>query len=415
MSDVRSLALLIHNGRLVTSGRQYPGGGLFAKGGRIVKILRNDDEVARFKSSLKHSEVGRRHELRIIDVGGDYIAPGFVDIHCHGGGGYDFMDGTLESVVGAGKTHLAHGTTCLFPTTLASTTESLDRAIRSFREAKRVDEGLPDFPGLHLEGPYFSMAQRGAQDPRHIRNPDPAEYRPFFKYAKDIARWTLAPELPGALEMARELKARGILPAIGHSDADYEQVLEGWKNGFALVTHLYSGMSIVHRIKGWRHAGVVESAYLIDDMAVEVIADGCHLPASLLRLVCKIKRPEKICLVTDAMRAAGLPEGEYLLGGKADGQKAIVRDGVAWTASADAFAGSVATAERLVRTMVQQAGVSVEKALQMASASPAKVMGVHARKGSLAAGKDADVVCLDETFTVKAVVARGRVESCAYR
>jgi len=415
MSTQKASALLVHNGMLVTAGKKYLGGGLFAKNGRIAKVFKNSEEVARFKNALKSNEVGQRDELRVIDANGDYIAPGFVDIHCHGGGGYDFMDGNPESIVGAGKMHLSHGTTCLFPTTLASTTESLDRAIRTFQEAKRMDEGLPDFPGLHLEGPYFSMAQRGAQDPKHIRNPDPAEYRPFFKYANDIARWTLAPELPGALEMARELKAHGILPAIGHSDATYEQVLEGWKNGFALVTHLYSGMSIVHRIKGWRHAGVVESAYLIDDMAVEVIADGCHLPESLLRLICKIKKPEKICLVTDAMRAAGLPEGEYLLGGKEDGQKAVVRDGVAWTADASAFAGSVATAERLVRTMVRLAGVPVEKALQMASSSPAKVMGVYGRKGSFAAGKDADIVCLDKNFNVQAVVARGRVEVCAYR
>jgi N-acetylglucosamine-6-phosphate deacetylase len=415
MSTQKASALLVHNGNLVTSGRKYPGGGLFARDGRIVKVFKNEDEVARFRTTLKESEVGKREEMRIIDAGGDYIAPGFVDIHCHGGGGYDFMDGTVEAIVGAGKMHLSHGTTCLFPTTLASTTESLERAIKSFQAAKHMDQGLPEFPGLHLEGPYFSMAQRGAQDPKHIRNPDPAEYRPFLKYAKDIARWTLAPELPGALQMARELKAHGILPAIGHSDADYDQVLEGWKNGFSLVTHLYSGMSIVHRIHGWRHAGVVESAYLIDDMAVEVIADGCHLPESLLRLICKIKKPEKICLVTDAMRAAGLPEGEYLLGGKEDGQKAIVRDGVAWTADASAFAGSVTTAERLVRTMVKLAGVSVERAVEMASASPAKVMGVFKRKGSIAAGKDADIVCFDEKFSVKAVVARGSVEVCKYR
>jgi N-acetylglucosamine-6-phosphate deacetylase len=403
-------ALLIKNAIVLTPCRKLPGGGVFTKNGLVEKVFPDSEALERFESAI----TAGMGDIKVIDLGGDFLSPGFIDLHCHGGGGHDFMDGTAEAFAGAGRMHLSHGTTCLFPTTLASTREALQRTIGAFREVKGT-KGLPEFPGLHLEGPYFAMTQRGAQDPKYIRNPDRAEYVDFLEYSEDIARWTLAPELPGALEMGKELVARGILPAIGHSDATYEKIAEAYENGFTLITHLYSGMSMVHRINAWRYAGVVESAYLIDGMAVEVIADGCHLPESLLRLICKIKRPDKICLVTDAMRAAGLPEGEYLLGGKMDGQKVLVRDGVAWTADGQSFASSVATAERLVKTMVTLAGVPVESAVAMMTSSPAMAMNIHGRKGSIVAGMDADLVAFDGTITVKAVIAGGRVETCSYR
>ena len=405
-----SKALLLRNAFVLTPLRKLPGGGVFARNGLIEKVFPDGETLARFESSLPAGS----GEMEVIDLGGDFLAPGFIDLHCHGGGGHDFMDGSAEAFAGAGRMHLSHGTTCLYPTTLASTGDAIHRTIQAFREAKGM-EGLPEYPGLHLEGPYFAMSQRGAQDPRHIRNPDRAEYEAFLECSGDIARWTLAPELPGSMEMARELVSRGIVPAIGHSDATYEKIAEAWENGFTLVTHLYSGMSTVHRINAYRHAGVVESAYLIDDMAVEVIADGCHLPESLLRLICKIKRTDRICLVTDAMRAAGLPEGEYILGGKTDGQKVLVRDGVAWTADGQSFASSVATAERLVRTMTTLGGVPIEEAVAMMTSSPAKAMGIHDRKGSIVAGMDADLVAFDAKVEVKAVIAKGRVEKCLYR
>jgi len=401
--------LLLKNAIVLTPARKLPGGGVFVKDGRIEQVFPDREALARFEAGIPAD-----YGMKVIDLGGDFLSPGFIDLHCHGGGGHDFMDGTAEAFAGAGRMHLMHGTTCMYPTTLASTRESLERSIAAFGEAKGR-KGIPEFPGLHLEGPYFAMSQRGAQDPAHIRNPDPAEYMSVLERSRDVARWTLAPELPGAMEMARALAARGILPAVGHSDATSAVIAEAHENGFTLVTHLYSGMSMVHRIKAYRYAGVVEAAYLIDDMAVEVIADGSHLPESLLKLICKIKRPDRICLVTDAMRAAGLPEGNYILGGKSDGQLVSVHDGVAWTADGLSFASSVATAERLVRTMVRLAGLPVETAVAMMSSSPAQVMGIQDRKGSIVPGKDADLVAFDAHIEVKAVVARGSVEKCEYR
>lgn len=401
--------LLLKNAVVLTPSGKFFGGGVFARDGLIKQVFPNADTLARFEA-----EIPADSKIRIIDLGGDFLSPGFIDLHCHGGGGHDFMDGTAEAFAEAGRMHLMHGTTCMYPTTLASTREALDRSIAAFCAVKGKS-GLPEFPGLHLEGPYFAMSQRGAQDPMHIRNPDPAEYLKVLESPGNIARWTLAPELPGAMEMARALVACGILPAIGHSDATSMVVEDAFKNGFTLVTHLYSGMSMVHRIKAYRYAGVVEAAYLIDDMAVEVIADGSHLPESLLRLICKIKRPDRICLITDAMRAAGLPEGQYLLGGKSDGQMVSVHDGVAWTADGLSFASSVATADCLVRTMVKLVGLPVETAAAMMSSSPALVMGIQDRKGSIIPGMDADLVAFDGNIEVKAVIAKGSVEKCAYR
>lgn len=213
-----------------------------------------------------------------------------------------------------------------------------------------------------------------------------------------------------ALELGRELRRRGILPSIGHSNATYEEVLRAFEHGFTHITHLYSGMSMVRRINGYRFAGVVESAFLIDDMTVEIIGDGKHLPKSLLQLIYKIKGSDKICLVTDSMRAAGMPEGEYLLGSLQNGQKVIVEDGVAWLPTKDAFAGSVATANKLVKTMVEIAEVPLLEAVKMITSTPAKVINVFDRKGSITPGKEADIVVFDKDINIKLVIVRGEIK-----
>jgi N-acetylglucosamine-6-phosphate deacetylase len=182
--------------------------------------------------------------------------------------------------------------------------------------------------GIHLEGPYFAMNQRGAQDPKYIRDPDPAEYEYIISQSNSIRRWSAAPELKGDIAFARYLKSKGILVSLAHTDAIYEEVIEAFENGFTLATHLYSSMSGVTRRNAYRYAGVIESAFIIDEMDVEIIADGVHLPAPLLKLICKIKGPDKIALITDAMRAAGMPPGESVIGNIHTGLKVIVEDGV---------------------------------------------------------------------------------------
>ena len=278
-----------------------------------------------------------------------------------------------------------------------------------FEKIKNVSHDGANMPGLHLEGPYFSPLQAGAQDPNIIRNFDKAEYTEFLNVTDSIMRWTGAPELEGSEEFAKTLSSKGILPCIGHSDADGDCAKEAFKNGFTHATHLYSSMSIVHRKNAFRYTGIVETAYLIDDMTVEIIADGVHLPADLLKLVYKIKGPDKVCLITDSMRGAGMPEGtESMLGGKKDGLRVIIEDGVAKLPDRTSFAGSVAFCDRLVRNMVNMADVPLEDAIYMITQTPAKVVGLE-NKGSINTGMDADIIIFDKDINILKNIIGGRV------
>lgn len=342
-----------------------------------------------------------------IDAAGRYVSPGFVEIHTHGGGGADFLDGTAEAFRTAAELHARHGVTTLVPTATSGELEATFALNDAFEEARANNPSGADMPGLHLEGPYFAYGQRGAQDPRHLRNPQPEEYLQILDRCPRILRWSVAPELPGALELGQELKKRGILAAIGHSDAGYAEVEAAWNNGYTHVTHLYSGMSVLHRRNAYRYVGVLESAYLIDDMTVEIIADGCHLPAELLKFVYKFKGPEKTALITDSMRGAGMPDGPSMLGHWRDGLETIIEDGVAKLPDRTSFAGSVATFDRLVRNMLNMAQVPLHEVITMACRTPAKIMGFTDR-GELAPGLRADVILFDEDIHVSHVIVGGR-------
>ncbi|MGI5965689.1 N-acetylglucosamine-6-phosphate deacetylase [Anaerotruncus rubiinfantis] len=344
----------------------------------------------------------------IIDCGGRYLAPGFIDIHSHGGGGFDYMDGSAEDIVGAARAHLRHGTTSVLPTTMTSSDEDLFLTIDNFKEAKKVRENMPDLLGLHLEGPYFDMVEKGAQPDQYIQNPRPEHYMKVMERADGcIKRWSLAPELPGALEMADRLLPMGVMLAAGHTAATYDQMKEAFDHGIRHLTHFYSGMSTIVRKGGFRVLGVVESGYLIDGLTVELIADGMHLPPVLLRLILKCKNHDEICLCTDSMRGAGMPEGPSILGPRKGGQDVIIEGGIAKMPDRTCFAGSVATTDRLVRVMVYEAGLPIWEAVKMASLLPAKFIGEDGRKGSIEAGKDADLVLFDEDINVSAVYVGG--------
>ena len=366
-------------------------------------ILAEDGRI----TALEKEPASLKGEM--IDATGVYVSPGFIDLHTHGGGGHDFMDGDVRCITEAALTHMRHGTTTLYPTTVAGETEELYRFLRHFQEAKRNLSDGPCLGGVHLEGPYFNQVQAGAQDPRYIKDPDPIEYGKIIESGQGvIARWSIAPELPGALEMGDYLAKRGILPSIGHSDAKYNIMMKAFEHHYTLVTHLYCGMPTITRIDGYRHLGVPESAYLMDDMDVEVIADGCHLPPELLRLVYRIKGPNRIALVTDSMRAAGMPEGESILGSLQNGRKVIVEEGVAKLPDKKSFAGSVATADRLIRVMVKQAGIGIVDAIKMMTATPARIMGISQRKGSIMPGMDCDLVIFDDNIEIAAVLISGK-------
>lgn len=339
-----------------------------------------------------------------IDAQGGYVSAGFIDIHSHGGGGYDFMDGGVEPIINGSKLHLKHGTTSIMPTTTASSIGILKQAIEDIGTAMQSSE--VNILGAHLEGPYFSLNQCGAQNPRYIKKPEKREYEELLKNGEGvIKRWSFAPELDGALEFCNTLIRNDIIPSIAHSDAVYEDVEKIYKAGCSLITHLYSGMSGIIRRQGYRLLGVIESAYIIDNMNVEVIADGKHLPPELLRLIYKFKGAEKICLVTDSMRAAGMPEGPSLLGRKDEGMECIIEDGVAKLPDRTAFAGSVATMDKLVLTMHRQAGVDIVNSVKMVTENPAKILGLD-KKGILEEGFDADIVIFDENINIKYIVIK---------
>ncbi len=385
--------LKITNGTLITPYRFIRGGTLVIQDGLILGVHEHEVDVP---------------DATELDAGGRYIAPGFIDIHVHGGGGCDFMDGTEAAFLTIAERHARYGTTSLVPTTLTAEKEDLFQTLDAFEQARRNNPRGANLLGMHLEGPYLAQSQRGAQDPRYIRNPDPREYEEILAYSSSIVRWSAAPELPGAIPFGRRLREKGILAAVAHTDAIYEEVLVAYEAGYSLATHLYSCMSGVTRRNAFRYAGVVESAFLLD-MDVEIIADGVHLPPPLLKLVYKIKGADRTALITDAMRAAGMPEGESILGSLTNGLNVIVEDGVAKLPDRTAFAGSVATMNRLVRNMVQLADVSLLEAVRMASTTPARIMGVNDRKGTLAVGHDADIVIFDDQLTIHSTLVGGEI------
>ncbi|MGE5623546.1 MAG: N-acetylglucosamine-6-phosphate deacetylase, partial [Methanocella sp.] len=349
-----------------------------------------------------------------VDARGWTALPGFIDLHVHGGGGADLMDATPEAVWTMGEAHARGGTTAILPSTLTSSEADLKLTLAAYREAA-TRAGSPGSTyrgakllGLHLEGPYFALTQKGAQDPRYVKNPDPAEYLPLLDEYPEIRRWSVAAELPGALELGAELRRRGILAALGHTDADCATVVRAVEAGYTHLTHFYSAMSGVRRVNCYRVAGAIEAGYLLDALSVELIADGHHLPKELLQLAYKVKGPDRIALVTDAMRAAGMPEGEYLLGSVRDGQRVVVEGGVGWLPDKTSFASSVATMNVTIRTMVELAGVPPAEAARMAATTPARLLGLS-DKGVLAAGKDADLVLLENDCSVALTAVEGTI------
>ena len=380
-------------------------------GGRVILPSGIRDDVSLIVSGSKieavipASQAGKPD----IDAGGRYISPGFIDIHVHGGGGQDFMDGTLDAFLGAARIHAEHGTTCMTPTTLTCSDEELQNTFRIYKQAVEVNTEGAEFAGLHLEGPFFSAQMAGAQDPQYLKLPTPDNYLPVLDGFDDIVRVSVAPELEGALELGKELRRRGIVASIAHTAATSEQCEAAFEVGYSLMTHFYCAMSTVVRRNAFRYAGAVEAGYLHDEVDVEIIADGVHLPGSLLRLIYKIKGPERITLCTDAMRGAGMPDGHYLLGSLKRGQDVIVEDGVAKLPDRSTFAGSVATADRLVRTMHALSGATLEESVAMMTRNPARILGLEGRKGSLASGYDADIVIFDDDIKVYKTLIGGRL------
>lgn len=344
----------------------------------------------------------------VIDAKGEYVSPGFIDLHIHGGGGYDFMDGTVEAFIGVAEAHAKHGTTAMTPTTLTASIEEIQQVYKAYEEAKNTEHHGSQFLGIHLEGPFVSAAKSGAQDPRYLKKPVPENYLPYLDGCKDVVRITAAPELPGIEELAKECTARGIVLSAGHTDVNYDGIVAARDLGFSLMTHFYCAMNAVHKEGAFRVAGAVEAGYLIEDMKIEVIADGIHVPAQLLKLIYKIKGAGRVCLCTDALRGSAADCQEFRIGSEADGQIVEKYNGVGMLKGKGVLAGSITTCDQLVKNMVKYAGVPLYESVQMMSFTPAKVLGLGRTKGSLAPGKDADIVLFDKDINVSRTIIGGR-------
>ena len=387
---------LITNGKIIALERIIPVGSISVCDGLITGVYEGIERLP-------------EPDETVIDAGGKYISPGFLDIHVHGGGGYGFLRSSVDDVISCSKAHMKHGTTSIVPTISSATNELIKESLENIKEATSNMTKGPEILGVHIEGPYFAMSQKGGQAAEYVRNPIKEEYMSIVDSFDNILRWSLAPELPGAHEMANELRKREILLSIGHSDALFDETIKAYECGFTTVTHLYSCTSTVRRINAYRFAGIIEAAFLLDGMMVEIIADGKHLPASLLKLVYKIKGPERTCLVTDAIDVAGLKDVKGEIYSQISDMNIIIEDDVAKLPDRLAFAGSVATTDRLVRNMINLADVPLYQAVKMMTATPAKNIGMFSKKGSLSTGKDADIIIFDDDINVSTVIVGGEV------
>lgn len=331
-----------------------------------------------------------------------YVSPGWIDLHTHGGGGNAF-EGSVEEIIAGCNFHLMHGTTSLCPTISAAPLSSMNASVERVEEAMRENRILGTVIGVHLEGPYLSRTQAGAQCADFITPPIEEEYLPLLqKHAKTIARWTYAPENDREERFAKALKAHGVLASAGHTDAIYEDIRRAAENGCSLITHLYSCTSTVTRDHGFRRLGVIETAFLSDDLYVELICDGKHLPPELIQMIYKIKGADRIALITDSLALAGTDQTH----GWMQNTEFIIEDGVCKLMDRSAFAGSIATADRLLRVAVKEAGIPLCEAVRMLTETPANILHLE-HKGRLCPNADADIVVFDGDIQVRHVFAHG--------
>lgn len=350
--------------------------------------------------------VDRYANAERIDLNGNFLLPGFIDIHVHGGGGADFMDGSVSAMLLAAETHLRHGTTTIFPTTMSAGFDKIEKTVLNYRQLSACEEASDILGGLHLEGPFINPKMGGAQRRDLIYPPTEEMIKAIRRNSDSIARISCAPEIANVLEMAEKLAPFGIQFSLGHTAATYEQAELAVRAGFTSVTHLYSATSGFQKIDQKVHIGVTQAGYGIDELYVELIADGCHVPKELLRLVYRLKGADKICLVTDAMRAAGTNVTESFLGEICTENRVIIDDGVAKLPDKSSFAGSIATMDKAFRFAVCDVGLPIEDVSKMMSLNQAKLMKIDRKKGSIAKGKDADFVVLDDGFNVAGVYVR---------
>jgi N-acetylglucosamine-6-phosphate deacetylase len=391
-------SVLFRGGTIILTNRLLAGGEVAAAGGRITGV----------RPAPAHADAAE-----IVDLQGGYLAPGFVDLHVHGGGGADFMDDTEEAFRAVCRAHARHGTTSLLPTTTVARHDQHLTFLRLCRGVKADPRhGEARVLGAHFYGPYFAAEARGCHPGGPVRPPRPEEYMIYLDYADCICTATVAPELPGAEAFVRACRARGIRCNAGHSHATFQQVeaAVGW--GVRHVDHLFCAMSDRARLRQTQtypmRGGLMEATLYFDELTTEVIADGKHLQRELLLLAYKVKGPDRLALVTDCNRALDMPDGEYVFGPLAGGEPIVRRDGVGLMPEGTALASGVVGMDHCVRTFHRLTGAPLVEAVRMASLTPARIAGCDANIGSIEVGKRANFVVLDADLAVRQVFMDGR-------
>ena len=343
---------------------------------------------------------------KTVDGNGLTAVPGYIDTHCHGGNGFDANDATAESIEGIAAFHLRHGVTSIYPTLAADDFASLVKGFEAIRAAmSRNTPGKAEIMGTHLEGPFLNLKHKGSQAAEHFIRFDDNCVRIIDAYKDVIRRITISPEVDDNMQRIALLSQMGIVVSGGHSDATFEQVEEAVAQGMKSVTHLYNAMSQVHKEGPFRICGMTEAGLLLDDLYAEIIADGCHLPAPLMQIAYRCKGADKLLICSDANHAAGGKEGGIY---EVCGLTFVVENGVALNSARTSLAGSVTPLDAMVRNIVTQVHVPLQDAVKLASANPARMMGIDQRKGDIALGKDADVNLLDTEFRVVKTFCRGK-------
>ncbi len=375
--------MIFTNGRLV-----------FPDGVRDGLALRTSEGTIREIGSS-----GAKAGERVIDLAGNYLAPGLVDLHVHGAVGRDTMEGTFDAFRAICDYHASGGTTSLCLTTVTAPIDEIVRVVRAIDESTGK---IPQLRGAHIEGPFISRAKHGAQREEFIVEPDEESVARLIECSSAIQRVTIAPEVPGVLDLISLLTKKGIAASGGHSNSWDDEAEAAFEKGMRQVTHTFNCMSAMRRRDGERVAGLLEFALGEPEIFCELIADGRHVSRTLMRMLYQAKGSKAICLVTDATAGAGLPDrSRFSLGGN----DCVLRDGACWVADGSALAGSAARMIDLVQRMLHEVGVPIHEALRMATETPARAMGWKT-KGVLGVGMDADLVILSpELELVRTILA----------
>lgn len=375
---------ILHGGTLLTPDQTLVDHSLIIDGETIL-------DVAPRSSVPLHAD-------EIIDVSGLFVVPGFIDVHVHGAVGFDTMDSTSEAILAMGDYFASHGVTAFLPTTVTASVRDTQAAIINVASTPPSSTGAQHL-GVHLEGPYVSHEFRGAQPPQHLRAADPDEYNAWLE-SRQVRLITVAPEVEGVPDLISAGRKTGVEFALGHTSATYEQVLSAVERGLRQATHTFNGMAGLNH----RSPGAVGAVLSDDHIWAQIIVDGVHVHPAVVKLLIKAKGIDRTIVITDAIRASGMIDGDYALGD----QMVHVKDGIART-EAGGLAGSTLTMDQALRNVMEFANLSLTEALPMLTRVPAASIGVENHKGFLSPGFDADIVILDQSYRIRMTIVMGKV------